>query len=546
YSATYAAIGGTMDAGNWYEGGTSNSITVGNGGLLYVGDTLHNRNTTGTSGLNIRPGGVVDVGNYYQANGAYLNIYTDSSGTNTGFLYVDDTAEFEAGAKIGFDAVAALDIGAIYTNLIIETGTLVVDGVTNATTADLAALENTGGFLVSYDLWETNQNIYATFSRRSISDGGGFDAGSMLDQIGNEIDRLAAQGNIAASNQVEILSSMGSDQERKLQMEQMYAYQLPTFMHNQDVFGGIDQVRARGASIRGTSAKGTLPKPKGVAGPHVADQGLQGWAKVYGSYGNRDKDDNSGYADGYDVQSYGTVIGMDQAFGDWLFGVAGGYAGSNIKGDNNDESDATTGYGILYANYGSQDWFGDVVASYGLTSMDNKSGTDFDVTSSVDASQTAFYIGGGKEFKDPDGSRALLHPLLGLQVSQFNQDAYTEKSANAVAKNVDSYDRWSYQSILGATMILPATGKTVDLETQLRAHWLHEFNGDNETVGYTLVGSSQPGQFVLRSPDQNVGQFGIGCVAKWQNGLQLRADLDGQVSSTFYSATVSGALLYEF
>lgn len=540
-SSSYVAIGGTIDSGIWYEGGISNSITVNNGGLLSVGTMLHNRNTTGTSGLNIGPGGIVEAQDYYQASGASLNIYTDASGINAGLLSVTNNAEFEAGARVGFDAVAALDIARVYTNQIVESGTLIVGGITNATTADLDVLENTGGSLVNYDLWETNQNIYATFTRRSITDGGGLDPDSMLDLIAQEIDRLASEGNAAASNQVEILSAMGSDLERKLQLEQMYSYQIPTYMHNQGVFGGIDQVRARGLSAHEPASS----KPKGAAGPHAEEQGLQGWAKVYGSFGNRDADDESGFVDGYDAQTYGTVFGLDQAFGDWLFGLAGGFAGSILDGDNGDESDATTGYGILYANYGTKEWFGDLVLSYGLTDMDNTSGTDFDVTSSTEASQTMFYIGGGYQLEDkPSG--ALFRPLFGLQVSQFDQDAYTEKSPNALAKDVEAYDRLSAQSTLGASLIFPKTGSKVDMELQLRTYWLHEFNNDEENVGYTLIDSGLPGQFILRSPDQDIAQLGMGFVTKGKNGWQLRADIDLQLSETFTSTTLSGALLYEF
>lgn len=533
---TYAAIGGTMDSGVWYEGGISNSLTVADGGQLLVGTTLHNRNTTGTSGLNIKPNGLVEAANYYQAAGAYLMIYTDASGTNSGLLRVTNTAEFEEGANVGFDAISALSIGKTYTNMIVEAGTLVVGGVTNTT--DLSPLENGGGSLVNYDLWTTNQDIYATFTRRAIADGGGI-KDNMLTQISDEIDRMAGLGNAAASNQVAILSKLSSTQVRR-QMEQTYRYQLPTFMHNKGVFGGIDQVKARGTAFHGEA----LPMGAKGPGPHDADQGLQGWAKIYGNYGSRD--DGNTFNDGYNGQVYGTVIGLDQAFNDWLFGVAGGYASSTLDGDNGDQSDASTGYGMLYASYGTKDWFGDLVVSYGQSDIDNSAGGVFHITSSTEASQTAFYLGVGKEFKDPEGSDALLRPLLAMQASQYDQDGYTEKSPNAVAKNVDGYDRWSYQSIFGAEMVLPTSGKKFDIEAQLRLYWLHEYNDSTERVDYTLVGSSQSGRFILRSPVEDSGQVGVGCVAKWDNGVQLRADLDGQVSDNFYSTTLSGALLYEF
>ena len=249
-----------MDSGNWIDGGTNNWITVEDAGQLDVVTTLHNRNTTGTSGLNIKPGGVVDAQDYYQASGAYLNIYTDASGTNAGLLRVADTAEFETDAKVGFDSIAALDIGKVYTNKIVEASTLIVGGVTNATTENLSALEQTRGLLVTYDLWEQNQDIYTTYLRRSIAEAGDLD--NMLAEISAEIARLAAEENSAASNQLVIIDNMGSAQEVQREMEQLYSYQLPTYMHNQGIFGGIDQVRARGASFHGNSST-SLSRPSG-------------------------------------------------------------------------------------------------------------------------------------------------------------------------------------------------------------------------------------------------------------------------------------------
>ncbi len=534
-SATYAAIGGTIDSGIWYEGGVGNSITVGDGGLLSVGTTLHNRNTSGSSGLHIMPGGTVDAQDYYQSRNAYLWVYTDAGGTNAGLLRVADTAEFEAGAAIGFDSVAALAVGETYTNRIVEAGTLVVGGTTNATTSDLSALNSMAGSLVSYSLWETNQDIYATFTRRALDENA--DPDSVLTQIKAEIDKLSSTST-TASNQVQILSGL-SEAERDRQLEQLYVYQLPTYMHNQGVFGGLNQVRARGTTFRETS------KPAGAMGPGAdsTEQGLQGWAKLYGNISSRDKED---FNDGYDAKIYGTVIGFDRAFNQWLFGIAGGYADSTLEGDNNDKSEASTGYGMLYASYGKQDWFGDLVLSYGLLDIENTSGSVFDVKSNTDASLSTVFIGGGKEFKDPEGSDARLRPSAGLQISQFDQDAYTEKSPNALPKQVDAYDRWSYRMTLGAQMTLPKKGTKVDWESDFRAYWLHEFNDDRDHVGYTLAESGLRANFVMIAPEQDVAQLGYGLVANWKNGLQLRADIDTQTGADFFGATLSGALLYEF
>jgi hypothetical protein len=538
------SLGGSWEGSSWTDGGGNALLWITEGANLQAGGTL--RNSSGSSGIMLEHGAVIDAANYNQATGAFLNYDVGNIPTNLGILRVAETAELEVGAKLGLlGEVGNLRLGTTYTNTLISAETLIVGTHTNATSKDLALLDTSGSTLMKFLLYVEDQDIRAILNRIRLAESAGYAPGSMMWDISNEIDKMSLSGSAIAGQQIKILGRM-SGSEQHQQLNQLYAYQLPTFMHNQGIFGGLDQVRARGASFHGAPSKANSPaKPAGAAGPHAADQGLQGWVKVYGSYGDRDRDNGDGFEDGYDVNAYGTIIGLDQSFGDWLFGLAGGYAESDLEGDNDDKSDATTGYGILYASYGTKDWFGDLVGSYGQIDMDNKSGTDFNVKSDVDASQTTFYMGGGYKFEDePTGVQ--LRPLAGIQIGYFDQDGYTEKSSNAVAKDVDSYDRWSYQSILGASMVFPKAFTRVDLETHLRTYWLHEYNDDEDRIGYTLIDSAQTGRFSMRSPDQDIGQVGLGLVAKYRNGLQLRTDVDGQFSETFSAVTVSGALLYEF
>ncbi|MDF7801029.1 autotransporter domain-containing protein [Pontiellaceae bacterium B1224] len=531
---SYIAVGGTIIADEWHNGGDNNTLRVEDGAYLTT-KHFYNQNTGSGSGLEIASGALVEVDSYYQGSGAKLTIMTDSSGTNVGHLAASE-AEFESGAMVGVDAVSRLTIDQSYTNSIITAGTLIVGGVTNGTS--LAALSGSGGSIVYYDLsLEDGTNIVAVYSRRSLVDSGEADSGAILDEISDEIDEMASAGNAAASNQLEILNLMSAS-EVTAQMNQLYSYGIPTYQHNQALFGGLDQALTRGVSFHDKS-------PVGVYGPapHNPDQGFQPWIDVYGGFGNRDQSGN--YDNGYDSSVYGTVIGVDRAFGELLVGLAGGYAGSLIKGENGDESDASTAYGILYASYGTRQWFADLSLGLGSTSMDNTSGTAFDVASSADASQAAVYAGIGYEMFNED-SGTVVRPLLALQSSLFSQDAYTETATTAVAKDVDGYDRWSLQSVMGAEIIAPKSGLNVDFETQLRAYWLHEYNDDTEVVDYTLVGSSQIGQFEMRAPESDLALLGIGFVAKLENRLQLRADIDGQIGKDYYSTLFSGAMRYEF
>ncbi|MDF7826529.1 autotransporter outer membrane beta-barrel domain-containing protein, partial [Pontiellaceae bacterium B12227] len=517
-------------------------LEVANGGQMFSGGTLYNKNALAPSEILLRHGAVINATNYHQDAGAILNYDIGNMPTNLGILRIAGTAEFEAGAKLGLlGSLTNLALNTSYTNMLVSTELLIVGGRTNSISDDLALLDISGSTLVDFMLYVDNQDIYTILNRKSLGDTAGFVSGSMIGGIAGEIDRLSLNGNSAAANQIDILSGMTGSQQNQ-QLNQLYAYSLPTFSHAQSMLGGIDQVRARGRSA-GTDAP-AWSAPSGAAGPHAEDQGLQGWAKVYGGFGSRDEGD-SDFQDGYDAQTFGTVVGLDQAFGSLLVGLAGGYAGSNLEGDNGDQSDAATGYGILYANYGAEDWFGDLVLGLGSMSMDNTSGTAFDTSSSVDASQASFYIGGGKEAVD-ERSGILLRALLGLQISQFSQDAYTETSTTAVGKDVDAYDRLSYRSKVGISIINPGKDAAVSLESDFRAFWLHEFNGDDEVVDYTLVGSDQSGQFIMRSPDQDVGLVGFGLMSKWDNGLRFRVDIDAQLSKHFYSTAFSGSLLYEF
>jgi hypothetical protein len=533
-ASSYISVGGTIIDDEWHEGSDNNTLRVEDMARL-TADTIYNQNSGGDSGIEIASGAQVDVDNYYQGSGAFLTIMTDSTGTNVGHLAANE-AEFEAGAKVGVDAVSRLTLDQSYTNSIITAGTLIVDGVTNGTS--LSALSGSGGSIVYYDLsLEDGTNIMAVYSRRSLADAGDYDSDSVLAEISDEIDTMASAGNVAASNQLEILNLMSST-EVAAQMNQLYSYSIPTYQHSQALFSGLDQAQSRGIAFHDGGPIGVYGP-----GPHNSDQGFQPWIDVYGGFGTRDQ--SGSYDNGYDSTVYGTVIGVDRAFGELLVGLAGGYAGSIITGDNGDESDASTAYGILYGSYGTKQWFADLSLGLGSTSMDNTSGTAFDVASSTDASQAAFYAGIGYEMFNED-SGSFFRPLFAVQSSLFSQDAYTETATTAVAKDVDGYDRWNFQSVMGGEIIVPKSGLNIDYEMQLRAYWLHEYNDDSEMVDYSLVGSSQIGEFEMRAPESDLALLGLGFVAKLENGLQLRADVDGQVGEDYYSMLFSGALRYEF
>lgn len=530
--------------------------TNGVGSVLVVNDALLNHGKGGTSGIELDTNALISAGSYSQSEGAFLKLNVSTNYT-TPTLNVLNTAEFEEGAELRFIANEILPFGVSTSNIVVGADTLVFGGITNTVATnrvDAILTHNSVNVSVRLSV-DTNANLWAEFVRQYMSESAGFEPGSSIANVLDEIDDIAAGGGtgdvvwIAQNMSSNVLVMSTSEQQK--QLNALYRYSAPSYMHGRAVHDGAALVMSRSSAFHMMLQE---RGPKGAMGPHSKEQGLQGWVMGYGSYGEYETDQGelNLSSQGYDQQVYGTVIGLDYSFGDLLLGVAGGYAGSVLETDTQDESDATAGYGIFYASYGTQEWFGDLVASYGAISIENEAGITFgDVSSETDATQASLYLGLGKEWRlqqnEAHQKGWRFRPQVGLRVGLYDQDAYDEVSANVVAKSVEAFERWSYLSNVGAAVVLPKAFKNVALETELRANWLHEFNDDEERVGYTLQGGTgQRHEMIMQSPDADALDAGVAVRAIWANGLQLRAAVDGQFSDNFMAATISGSLLYNF
>lgn len=546
-SQTYIAIGGTLDGDDWIHGSGGNTVLVDDSILYAVGD-LHHRNSSNENTLTIGVNSTVDVENYEQSAMARLNFLTDTNAAQTGRLNVRSNANFHAGARIGVDAVARLSMSETNNILLLSSSRLIVGGVTNATTDDLDALETINGSLVHFNLRADTTNLYADISRVNIADSAGINPEGMLGQISQAIDELS-NSNLVAAAQVDIINGLNSNQVHNA-MRQLYAYNIPTYTHLRSLQGGIDQILLRNARTPYPKQK---PKSRirrsrlrGARGPEQDDEKWEAWLKVHGTYGVFDTDGSGqSFNDGFDLQRYGTVLGIDRSFENWRIGLGGGISTTLIEGDNGDESDAFTAYGLLYAGYTAEDWFGDFVLALGSSRIDNESGGFFDVSSDTDASQLAIYLGAGTEIEHPENA-ALLRPEIALQFSRFGQDDYTEDSNNALGKIVDDFDRWDIQSSIGGALLIPHTGKKTEQEAAFRVFWLHEFNDEEENIDYTLVATGTEGRFTMRGPESDIIQLGLGYLIGWENDIKLRLDLDGLFGENHQSSTLAATLQYSF
>ncbi len=480
------------------------------GGLLDVGGTL----TLSGSELRVDSGGSAAAGGYYQDSDSVFSfdtVTTDALTLDDALVTVSGSAEFESGATIEYTG-AISDVAVDVTNqqLLVSASDLIVAGETNAVDSGLSNLNAVAvNSLFSLELYSESSALYAQLIRTSLAESAGFKAGSQMYKISTAIDDMATASNKTATTQLNLLSAM-SGSEQNAQMSQLYDRGAPTYMHMEGLYEAMGQVQNRGI----------VPDTYwaiGPEGPHLYGSQVQLWMKGFGSWGMQDDD---GAFSGYDQSVYGMVIGMDKAFGDLLVGLAGGYSTSSIEQDDGDTSDAGMGYGILYGSWGTSSWFADGNLALGFGSVENESGTDFDVSADFDASEFGFYFGGGKEmlFKE---DMLFITPTAAILGGKWSQDGYTDESSNSVKKRVDDYSRWSFKSDIGVEAVFRMEGRSAVLMPEVHANWIHEFNSDEESIGYSLVGSGGSYDYTMAAPVSDLFELGT-AVSLWTQNRKGR------------------------
>jgi outer membrane autotransporter protein len=527
------------NSGNLAVYGAGNSLQVANEGRVGVGQTLSLNNG---AELAFSSGGQVSASNYFQDATSTLSFdsVTNAADASTALLVVDDKADFAAGATLHFTGeIEDLGVNVAYTNLLVKSGTLIVNSSTNAATGDLDVLNAlVNGSLLAMDFFSLTDDLYGRVQRARLADIAGFEDGTDMAGVSDEIDQMATDGNEAAINQLNILTQL-SGASMNNQLSQLYDRNAPTYEHIGGMLEGFKQTRQRGI----------MPDslwPIGARGPHLYGDQVQGWIKGYGSWGNRDG--SRDFSD-YDQSIYGMVIGVDKVFGDLLAGLAGGYASSDISQDDGDDSTADTGYGLLYASWGTRAWFADLNVGYGRSSIDTRSGTLFDTSAEFSANQLAYYIGGGKEmtFKN---DQLFLTPSAGLLGSYYAQEKYTEDATTAVPRDVDAYDRWSMQSELGIKVSFEREYDRFVLMPETHASWLHEFNSDEQDVDYSLVGGTGDYTFHMQAPVDNLFEVGLGLAVWTENKegviFEWALGLDARFGDGYSASAFNARLLCEF
>jgi outer membrane autotransporter protein len=520
--------------------GTGYGLMVSNNAVVGVGDTL---SLLSGSDLTINSGGRVMATNYMQQTSAALVF--DSVATNTAVdpgteLVSTAQADLDSGAVFLFTGeITDLSVGITNSRKVIVADTLIVGGVTNASGADLEVLSGqVESSLLAMNFYAQNDDLYALILRARLADIAGFADGTDMAGVSDEIDQMATDGDPRAINQLNVLTTLSGPQINA-QMSRLYDRHIPTYEHSAGMREGLRQIRNRGI----------MPDsmwPVGPRGPHFHGDQVQAWVKGYGNWGDRADD---GAFSGYEQNVYGMIVGVDKAYGDLLAGLAGGYGASEISQDDGDSSQADTGYGAVYASWGTRSWFADADLGFGLSSVDYQSGTLFDNAADFDATQVAFSLGGGREMTFRRDT-VFLTPELGVRGMFYSQDGYSESSATAIPRNVEAYDRWSFRSEVGLKAALEKERKDFTLSPGAHVSWLHEFEADEQRVDYSLVGGMGRYSFGMAAPVEDLIEAGLG-LSLWAENkkgavFEYSFGLDGRFGDGYTAAGLNARMLVEF
>lgn len=543
----YVRVYGSVHAGSGT--GTGNLIDVQTNSTLSISDELTVENG---STLVIGPDSTVIAGTYQQ-DASSTNIFefkkVDGVLTN-GVLRVDGTAEFEAESTVvqEIDSVADMTIDQEY--VVIEAQEIVAGGVTNnidalriRTLVDAVILTNAAPVdqIENAPAGRIEPDTQMAFVRRSIAEAGNL-VGSSASGALDEIDGLSTNGNDEARAMVGYLDGSGmTEDELNGLMDQVYGRRMNVENAiNKGRNAAIQQMKVRAQAVRTAQ---NAPQPYGAAGPHAEDQGWRFWMK---GYGTRADQDVPGTGVSQDIDVYGTLVGLDRSYGTLLYGIAGGYASIDMDQTDGTSGDVDSCFGMIYASAGTGEWFADMSLSYAMNDVSYLTGTAaLGTEADFDADNFAAYIGGGKELAK---GAWRITPEAALTVGYYDQEAYTETARGVgIPASVDSYSQWSYQTSLGGSLAyLKEFDNNVTLRPEIRAYWLHELDAKDQGQNYRLTSGTQQHEFTVHSPDEDVLEIGAGVSTQLGDSLEVRVDVDMQISDNYDGVTASGRIAYEF
>lgn len=292
-----------------------------------------------------------------------------------------------------------------------------------------------------------------------------------------------------------------------------------------------------------SSGKYGLTKHSGVnAGSAPLNMGV--WLKAFGSDSEMDMRDSIA---GYDANTHGVVIGVDQVIGnDMMVGIALSFAGTDVEGKSTAKSITDTDQiqGTLYGSLFMEDFFINGSVAYAHSSSDTeRTGFGGVVTGEYDTSTYSASIGAGMPV---DMESYAITPQITLAYSHVNPEDYTESGFGALNVRPESMDLFGIKAGVTINKKLIFDGGTLSPKLRLIADWdvLQEkaqVNSSWVSTGTTVTPTSGP------EPAALGGIIGAGVDYTTDDGIYVFSlDYDLSTRADFVSHAASAQFRLNF
>ncbi|QIE91392.1 autotransporter family protein [Pseudomonas nitroreducens] len=264
------------------------------------------------------------------------------------------------------------------------------------------------------------------------------------------------------------------------------------------------------------------------------------WVQALSNQGDQDQ---RGGVDGYESNSAGIAVGVDDKINDQTtVGVAYSYMNTNVTSDSGDKTEVQGSAFTLYGSYELGNWFADASLSAGKNDNDSKRyivGTQ--AKGSYDSDVLSASLLGGYDFRFDN---LVVEPRVGARYTNVKIDSYREHgSSAALSIGAQRFEVGEFGAGVRIAGDFPVGMGNLEPEATLMA-W-HDVIGDkvSSTSSYVLGGNpfvTSGASPVRDSYEATVGAtYKVGAVTVGANyGYQTKTDFEGN--------TVTGRVRYDF
>lgn len=296
-----------------------------------------------------------------------------------------------------------------------------------------------------------------------------------------------------------------------------------------------DVVFARTAALRSDGASFASADTGFAAGDHVAVSG-EFWIRGFGGIADADTD---GGDPGFEATFGGVVVGVDFDLDQSaVVGVFAGYSISDVDGDGAGSAELESeGFQIgLYYSRSEADYYVDVTVGY--TYVQNDSDRFITATSATaSADYDAHVISGALEIGAPMEVQAntFFTPVVGLSVTHYSAEDYTETGGGALNQSVDSDAVTEVVGTIGfkAHYVYDADGFAVIPE--LRAAAGYDFADEEATAAVNYTGGGAAYNVTGTDLDPFRAEVGAGVGFAFEDEVTLSLNYDGDLRSDYQS-----------